>query len=370
MMDYFSKRVVLCVLSFLLVCPVAAKCEEPVRRGLFVSVMQDPQTLSSREEMSRLVDFAKQAGVKILFVQIYRSNQAWFPSKIADDTPYQTCRKKLSEDPLAFLIKRAHSEGIEVHAWLNLLSLGVKKDTPFLKKYGTEILTQNLREKKTIEDYKIDNQFFLEPGDPRVRQDLSAMVGEIVRTYPDLDGIQFDYIRYPDVKPHYGYTKTNIERFKKATGTKAVNEKDIRWNDWKRAQVTELLTGLVNTVRSLHPKMQVSSTGCMPYARAYYEAFQDWPSWVNKGLIDFVTIMNYSANPVEFERWLKNAQSKTTDLKKVKIAIGAYKLARLSQIFSQELASCEKITSACVMFHYGSLRDDPTLKGILIGTKK
>ena len=34
--------------------------------------------------MLALVAFAKKAQVGILFVQIYRANQAWFPSKIGD----------------------------------------------------------------------------------------------------------------------------------------------------------------------------------------------------------------------------------------------------------------------------------------------
>ena len=306
---------------------------------LFVSVIQDPPVLSSREEIIKLIDFAKQAHIKMLFVQIYHAGQAWFPSKIADDSPYEEYRKAVSEDPFALLIKQAHAQGIQVHAWLNLMSLGSNTNANFLKKYGTDILTRNLKEKNKIEDYKIDGQYFLEPGDPRVRDDLAKMVEEILRDYPDLDGIQFDYIRYPDVDPHYGYTKVNMERFKKATGLKIIDEESPVWQDWRRAQVTEMLTKLVKTVRSRRPKMQVSTTGCMPYARAYYEAYQDWSSWLSKGLIDFVTIMDYSVDLKQFERWITVVKEKTTDLSKVKIAVGAYKMVHTPEIFEQEFRS-------------------------------
>ncbi len=342
-----------------------SKWYEPPPRALFVSVIQDPPVLSSLDQIIKLIDFAKQARIKILFVQIYHAGQAWFPSKIAEDSPYEKCRKTVLEDPFALLIQKAHAQGIQVHAWLNLLSLGNNTNANFLKKYGTDILTRNLKGKNKLEDFKIDGQYFLEPGDPRVRDDLAKMVEEILRTYPDLDGIQFDYIRYPDVNPHYGYTKINVERFKKTYGLKTIDESSQIWKDWKRAQVTELLTRLVKIVRSRRLNMQVSTTGCMPYARAYYEAYQDWSSWLLQELVDFVTAMDYSVDLKEFERWITAIKEKTTDFSKVKIAIGAYKLARSPEIFEQEFRSCEKMGTTCAVFHYGSVLESPAFEMFL-----
>jgi uncharacterized lipoprotein YddW (UPF0748 family) len=346
--------------------PVQAAEQVPAQRALFVSVLQNPQTLSSEVEIDKLIDFSKRARIEILFVQVYRANQSWFPSKVADQEPYEKCRASLGQDPLALLIKKAHQEGIEVHAWLNLLSLSVNEDAPFLKKYGAQVLTKNILRKKTLADYKIDNQYFLEPGDPRVREDLVKIVKELVGAYKNLDGIQFDYIRYPDVKPQYGYTQANMERFTKATGIKKIDEKDLRWKDWKRDQVTELLTILVKTSRSLHSNIHVSSTGCMPYSRAYHEAFQDWASWLDGGLVEFVTMMNYSDDPAEFTKLNEGMRSKVKDFKKVKIAVGAYKFLKSPKGFEQEFRDCEKSGNTCAVFHYGSLLDNPDLDAILI----
>jgi uncharacterized lipoprotein YddW (UPF0748 family) len=304
------RRVLFLVFGIFIVFSTAAQCGEVLPRALFVSVIQNPPVLSSREDIAKLIDFAKQAHIKTLFVQIYHAGQAWFPSQIADASPYERSRKVLLEDPFALLIAQAHAQGIQVHAWLNLLSLANNTNAKFFKKYGTNVLTRDLKEKVKLEDFKIDKQYFLEPGDPRVRDDLAKMVDEILSAYPDLDGIQFDYIRYPDVHPHYGYTKANMERFKKATGLETIDEESSIWKDWRRAQVTELLTKLVKTVRLRRPKMQVSTTGCMPYPRAYYEAYQDWSSWLSHGLVDFVTIMDYSIDLRQFERWIKAVKEK------------------------------------------------------------
>jgi uncharacterized lipoprotein YddW (UPF0748 family) len=105
----------------------------------------------------------------------------------------------------------------------------------------------------------------------------------------------------------------------------------------------------------------------MPYARAFHEAFQDWPSWLDRGLVDFVTIMDYSPTPAEYESWITDAKKKKQKLKKVNIGIGAYKLVNFPHLFEQEFRICENIGGrACVVFHYGSLLENPELKGPLI----
>jgi len=355
---------------FLFVFSHEARTDDLPHRALFVSVIQNPPVLSDRQGIMNLVDFAGKAHAQIFFVQIYYKGQAWFPSKIADAGPYEQCRKALGEDPLKLLIQQAHRHGIQVHAWLNLLSLGSNAQANFIRKYGTDILTRNLNEKKALEDFKIDKQYFLEPGDRRVRDDLAGIVKEVLSAYPDLDGIQFDYIRYPDMHPHYGYTKVNMDHFKKKYGLQSIEEESAIWKDWKRTQVTEVLQKLVNIVHQERPHMRVSTTGCMPYVRAYYEAYQDWGTWLSSGLIDFVTIMDYSADIKEFERWIVAIKAKTGNLSRVKISVGAYKLVHSPEIFEQEYSRCEKMGAACAVFHYGSVLENPELYKFLTSSDR
>lgn len=347
----------------------AGQAIEMPHRGLFVSVIQDPETLSSRNEIDKLISFAKETKIDTLFVQIYRANKSWFPSALSDVTPYETCKKNVGEDPFALLIRKAHAEGIQVHAWMNLLSLGGNPDAPLLKKYGPSILTQKPGpEKKTIEDYKIDNQYFLEPGDSRVRAALSILIEEVLKTYPDLDGLQMDYIRYPDSKPFYGYTPENIQRFRAAKGEKAaLEESNPEWKDWRRDQVTEVVKLLAAKARALKPEIQVSTTGCAPYARAFHEAFQDWASWLDRGLIDFVTMMSYPPDVPTFEKYVTSVQHKPRDFHKVNIAVGAYKLGQVPETFAKQFEFCERAGGrGCVLFHYGSFVDYPALEKTLV----
>lgn len=364
-----TKKFLSAVLCALLLCPCPANGKDAFQRCLFVTLVQDPPVLSSRQEITRLIDFAKQARIDILFVQIYRSNQSWFPSAIADPSPYHEALNRLSEDPFRLLMGQARAAGIRVYAWLNMLSLGDNKDARLLKKYGPGILTRNRSAKKRLQDYRIDSQYFLEPGDLRVRKELLGIVEEILTAYPELDGILFDYVRYPDPSPDYGYTQMNMERFRQATGREIVEKTDLAWQDWKRAQVTETLCEFVKKTRAMRPGIGVAATGCAPYIRAYAEAFQDWPSWLSSGLVDFVTFMSYSPDAEEFERSVRDAESKVSDFTKVMVGVPAYKLAASPWVFARQLRFCRESGSGgfCV-FHYGSLSGHPALARAVIGT--
>jgi uncharacterized lipoprotein YddW (UPF0748 family) len=355
----------------LMTSSIQTHAEEAPRRALFISVIEKNPVLESRANIEKVVDFAAKAGIKVLFVQIYRANQAWFPSKMAvDGAPYERCLKSVGEDAFALLIKEAQAKGIEVHAWLNLLSLAKNDKAPIFKKYGTSILTRNSLPKKNLQDYKIDEQYFLEPGDPRVRQELGIMVEEIAKNYPDLDGIQFDYIRYPDKKPAYGYTTANLTRFRKATGKAVADEKDPVWREWKRDQVTLLVRHLAKRIHAIQPKIHITTTGCMPYIRAYDEAFQDWPLWVKDGLVEYVTVMSYPDTADEFQKNITDAKERVPDLKKVYFALGAYKFLNDPVSFERVFDMCNTSASGgCAVFYYGNLVDKPELTAPLLKGK-
>jgi uncharacterized lipoprotein YddW (UPF0748 family) len=115
----------------------------------------------------------------------------------------------------------------------------------------------------------------------------------------------------------------------------------------------------------------VSATGCVPFVRAYYEAYQDWPSWIQNHLVDFVTLMTYSDKPQEFKKDIIEARSKVANFSNVKLAVGAYKLLYLPDVFTKELELCEESGSqGWVILHYGSLLQGQALGDLLITGKK
>jgi uncharacterized lipoprotein YddW (UPF0748 family) len=315
----------------------ASSVSQAAEKALFVSVLETPPPLESKANVDSLIERAKEGGYKTLFVQVYRANK--FLIKMDGGT-----------DTFGYLIRRAHAQGLRVHAWFNLLSLSASDKAPILAAYGPGILTRNSEKKTKLEDFKIDKQFFLEPGDPRVSGYLAGVVGKIAEDYPDLDGIQLDYIRYPDVKPAYGHTATNLARFKRATGKSRPIESDPEWRKWKRGQVTALVKKLRETALAANPSLIFSTTGLMTYTRAREESFQDWKEWVETGLADFVTLMAYTDDAKEYEKFIADAKRRLPGLEKVNLAIAGYKLKGRPLDVQKQWELCQASgVKACVM---------------------
>lgn len=98
-------------------------------------------------------------------------------------------------DPLAFAIAECHKRGMECHAWMVTIPLGNRKHVAAL---GKESVTKKKR--AICVPYK--REYFLNPGHPQTKEYLMSLVREVVERY-DVDGIHFDYLRYPENAPPF-----------------------------------------------------------------------------------------------------------------------------------------------------------------------
>ena len=99
--------------------------------GLWVQAEGANRTLDSAEKIKALVKRACTAGVTDIYAQVYRSGRAWFPTKLADDSP----ANRAGQDPLALLLDMAsrgeeYGCAIRVHAWINAFALARNKKRP------------------------------------------------------------------------------------------------------------------------------------------------------------------------------------------------------------------------------------------------
>ena len=72
------KRILFLVLGCLCVFSTAAQSDDVPSRALFISVVEVPAVLSTRLEIIKLIDFAKKAHIKVLFVQIYHGGPFFY----------------------------------------------------------------------------------------------------------------------------------------------------------------------------------------------------------------------------------------------------------------------------------------------------
>lgn len=296
---------------------------KPFEVGLWVQAEGVNKTLDSAEKIKALVKRARAAGVTDIYAQVYRSGRAWFPTKLADDSP----SKRAGQDPLALLLDLA-SRGeeserpIRVHAWINAFALARNKNAPIIRELGKEAVLRDQYGRSLLE-YPLSGKpawakgfglgtpgIFLDPGNLGVRKRITDVAAHLVRNYPRLAGIHLDFIRYPYALPispgshfssrlDFGYNEASVARFAQETRKTAPRASAMRvdaaaWDAWRRKQVTAAVRGVHETTTGLRRQVFVSAA-VLPWAeRAYLSAFQDWRGWLEGGFLDKAVVMNYT----------------------------------------------------------------------------
>ncbi len=152
---------------------------------------------------------------------------------------------------------------------------------------------------------------FLAPHlEENFRLELASML-EIVQRYP-VDGIHFDYIRYPDGSCDFSDSaKTAFEQ--------SVGEKVERWpqdcqqngrlyrefTQWRQDNITRLVQEVSQQAKALRPEIKISAAVYGNWESARFSIAQDALAWVEKGLLDFICPMNYESSPEEFAYYLE-----------------------------------------------------------------
>ena len=206
-------------------------------------------------------------------------------------------------DPLADMIEKAHARNMEVWGWIVTYRIWQRS----LTLPPTHIIAQH-PEWKCINSSgsdQVGSYYNLDPGVPGVQQYICDVVKDIVSKYPDLDGFNFDYIRYDS--NIWGYNPISKERFKSEYGyyppTSTSDSHWPTWCEWKRRQITDFVKKCYLEATYINPqiKMTVDTIGWMAgdpntdftTTRAYYDVCQDHKAWMEDGIVDANVLMNY-----------------------------------------------------------------------------
>lgn len=344
-------------------------------RGFWVECEGSNSTLSSPEKLLEMIKTVKDSGGDTIFLQVYRHNRSWYDSSLADTTPYDIINAKCKIDPLKFAIEEAHQKGLKVHAWINTLRIGKDLKAPVIRDLGKEIITRDGRGVSLIKykEAKLpDGGYWLDPGDPAVKEYVLKVVKELLQKYPDLDGIHLDYVRYPytDINPgcrfsnkkDLGYGVASVQRFKLKYGysplSMDLSDKNAtqQWDDWRREQITEIVQSVSKLCKNLNPKLQISCAVQPWIDRAYMTAYQDWREWEKSGIVDFVVLMNYSVD-TKIVGYLSEAAVKMNGSSAPSyIGLGAYMHLKSPYKLYQQIENCQKINAkGIVLFSYDAI---------------
>ena len=205
-------------------------------------------------------------------------------------------------DQVESCLTAAHRQGIEVHAWVILWSLEGAPES-FIAPYRRDNRLQVTSSGKTIS--------WLCPSHPANRAFELAAIHELAARYPNLDGIQLDYIRYQSSDTCYCTGCKN--RFIKATSHQPKRwPADVRsgslataYREWRRNQITAFVADVRRDLQKLTPRLKLSASVYPLYPGVRDSIGQDWGEWLRLGLVDFVCPMSYTADTQKFIGWYR-----------------------------------------------------------------
>ncbi|MBR4170194.1 MAG: family 10 glycosylhydrolase [Kiritimatiellae bacterium] len=128
------------------------------------------------------------------------------------------------------------------------------------------------------------------------QQEIDAMV-EIAGK--GVDGIHFDYIRYPDTDSCFcpgcrarfeAFVQHAVTNWPGDTGKALKNE----WTAFRCAQITKVVQGTATIVRKKYPKCSISAAVFQSWPGTQRSIGQDWGLWCEKGWLDAVHPMDYT----------------------------------------------------------------------------
>ncbi|PNY79757.1 family 10 glycosylhydrolase [Deinococcus koreensis] len=295
-------------------------------RGLWVDAFGPG--LKTPAEIDTLVGEAKAMNVNVLFAQVGRRGDCYCTLAAMPRTDDPAVPAGF--DPLADLITKAHAQGIQVHAWIITTAIWNNVVPPtdpthaFNAHGPTTTGRANWLMVKNDGTLKAGADWLLDPGHPDAAEYIRNMYVSVAKNY-DVDGVQFDRVRYPDFNPvggpnNWGYNEVALERFRAETGTAGTPlPGDPVWSAWRTQQITNLVRETALAVKAVKPDVSVNAAtityGAGPADEAGFldsrtakEVLQDWATWVREGYLDVNVMMNYKREHVAdqalwFRQW-------------------------------------------------------------------
>ncbi|WP_455081309.1 glycoside hydrolase family 10 protein [Prevotella melaninogenica] len=229
-----------------------------------------------KQELIDILDKYQKANINTVLLQARVRAATIYPSDIE---PWDQCITGVEGrapgygyDPLSFAVEECHKRGMEIHAWIATIPVGAKNSL------GCRTL---MKKGFRIRNFSMGS--YLDPADPSVAPYLASICGEIVRKY-DVDGINLDYIRYPDGWPRPSY-------------------RDGDTPDQRRSNITAIVRAIHDEVKAIKPWVKMS---CSPIGKhadlsryssknfnAHDRVSQEAQEWMRLGLMDQLYPMQY-----------------------------------------------------------------------------
>ena len=244
------------------------------------------------DEVKKHLDMLQDININTIYLETYWNGYSIYPTDndIMEHNPLYG-----GFDVMEAYIKEAHARGMELHAWVEdfLVGQNVAEEKP-------EWMVEGRQGEKFFMDSAGVKYYYINPALPEVRNFLSQLYKDLIKKY-DIDGIQFDYMRYPESGNYsndFSYDSYTRQLFKNYTGTDPISltVEDELWQEWCEFRadiINSFAYRIISEVKSIKPDIQISADVWPDYDKTVIDTFQDPRDWTTQGYLNILIPMSY-----------------------------------------------------------------------------
>ena len=273
-------------------------------RGVWVSDV-DSQVMQSRDSMAALAGQIAGLHLNALYPVVWSQGETFYPSDVMarHGAPKISPRYGLGthdRDPAADWVELGNRHDLDIVPWFEW-GLKVPADSPLARQHP-DWLSRDDSGRSTFDQDGMTTAY-LNFVHPAVQRFYEELVVEFVTRY-DVPGIQFD--DHFSLKNTFGYDDFTLARYKEETGKAArPAPDDADWLAWRAAELTQFVSRISTAIKTARPGIELSISP-NPYPWSYKNYVQDWPTWVEKGVVDEVVVQVYRDSMPRFEGELRS----------------------------------------------------------------
>ncbi len=234
------------------------------------------------------IRFLKENGFNAILPNMLWAGTAYYPSQTLPE--YAGLAEK--GDQIAQCLAACKKYGVKCHVWKVNWNTGGRAPKGFIERMVAEGRSQKLYSGALKEEW-------LCPSNPTNQAlEVESML-EIVRNYA-VDGVHFDYIRYPGddscfcdgCRARFEAVRGHVvEKWPQDTRkTETVRQ---QWLDFRRANIDSVVRRVSEEARRIRPGVQISAAVFRNWPADRDGVGQDWKLWCDNGWLDFVCPMDY-----------------------------------------------------------------------------
>lgn len=327
-------------------------------RGVWIPNLPHSRVLESRQNIAEAMELLRKMGFNLVCPVVWNRGYTLFPSEVMNNynlpqiDPFYARQQR---NPLAEIIEEAHERNIAVIPWFEygFAASHLANGGHILQKYPDWAAIDHRGE-----ILKQGGLVWLNAFNPAVQQFILELVLEVAREY-DVEGIQ-GCDRLPALPVTGGYDRDTIKKYQSELSKQPPrNYQNKEWIQWRAEILTDFLAQLYTQVKAVKPELIVSLSPAV-YPFCLNNLLQDYPTWVDRGIVDFIHPQIYRSSFSAYRQEVKKIERTFCKDILTKFAPGIALKANNQDLKPEDLLKCIELNikmQFCgqIIFHYESL---------------